>query len=388
MKILLAPDSFKGSLSSIEAIEILKTAAKNIFGEIEIIKLPVADGGEGTVDSFVYAAKGEFKTYAVKGPLLNKVDAKYGLINDGKTAVIEMAEASGLPLVPIEYRNPLEASSFGTGQLINHMLNEGIRDIIIGIGGSATNDGGMGALIALGAKFYDKNGNLLEGKGEDLINVSHIDLSGLNIAIKNAQITVICDVKNPLLGENGATYIYGRQKGADENSLEFLEKGMENYAGIFKKEYGIDIASFEGAGAAGGIGGVLKAVLGAELKPGIEAVLDAVNFDEMLNDCDLVVTGEGQIDGQSVKYGKVPLGIAKRCGAKGVPVGIIVGSMGYGAEGIYEIADSTIITTVNSIMPLDKAMSNAKELFYSAAERLFRGIKIGMIIKENSNENM
>ncbi len=380
MKFLFAPDSFKGSISAIEATKMLTVAAKKTFGKIETIELPVADGGEGTVDSFVIAAGGEYREHIVTGPMGEPSIAKYGIINDGKVAVIEMAQASGLPLVPANMRNPLKATSRGTGELIAHVLDAGITKLIIGIGGSATNDGGMGMLSALGAKFFDIDGNLLYGYGEDLEKVCHIDLTDIHSAIRKASITVICDVINPLLGENGATYIYGRQKGADDLMLARLEAGMDKYAHVFFGEQGINIASPDGAGAAGGMGGALKGVLGAQLKPGIEAVLDAVAFDKMLEGVDLVVTGEGCLDGQSVKFGKVPTGIAKRCSKLGVPVAIIVGGMGEGAENIYDIADVAIMTTINSAMPIEEAMSNAKQLFECAADRLFRSIKMGMNI--------
>jgi len=384
MKFLFAPDSFKGSLSAAEAAEMLDKACKKIFHAAKTILVPVADGGEGTVDSFVTAAKGMYGEYEVTGPLKEMTTAKYGIINNGKTAVIEMAQASGLPLIPAYKRDPLNSTSKGTGELIAHVLDKGINDLIVGIGGSATNDGGMGMLSALGVKFYDKDNNILFGCGKDLIKVTHIDLSGMNEKIKKASITVICDVTNLLLGENGATYIYGPQKGADESALLHLEEGMKNYAKVFYQEHGVDISSFNGAGAAGGMGGVLKGVLEASLKPGIEAVLDAVSFEDLLKDVDLVITGEGFIDSQSVKFGKVPAGVAKRCKRYGIPVAIIAGGMGEGAEEIYDIADTTIMTTINASMPIDKAIENAKPLFMGAAERLFRGIKIGMEISERS----
>lgn len=385
MKFLFAPDSFKGSITALDAAHMLTEVCNKTFGSVETIEVPVADGGEGTVDSLVIAANGIYGTYKVTGPLYEPVDAKFGLINEGKTAVIEMAQASGLPLIPAKKRNPLKATSKGTGELISHILDSGIKDLIIGIGGSATNDGGMGMLIALGAKFYDENNDLLSGCGEDLIKVKNMDISALNDKVRDVKITVICDVTNPLLGENGATYVYGRQKGAAAEKLKKLEEGMKNYAKVFEDECGMDIASFEGAGAAGGMGGALKSVLGATLKPGIEAVLDAVVFDEMIKDVDLVVTGEGYLDSQSVKFGKVPTGIAKRCSKSGVPVAVITGGMGEGAEEIYDIANITIMTTINAAMSIDTAMENATELYKGAAERLFKSIKMGMEIEKKIN---
>lgn len=382
MKIILAPDSFKGSLSAAKAAQILEVACKKVFGKVQTIQMPIADGGEGTTEAFVMATFGGYGECEVTGPLNSSVKARYGMIGGGKTAVIEMAQASGLPLVPVFMRDPMKTTSKGTGELIEHVLMQGADEIIIGIGGSATNDGAMGMLAALGAKFYDEAGEELFGCGKNLIKVRHIDLSEMDEKLKDIKITVICDVNNPLLGENGATYIYGRQKGADDLALLQLEEGMENYANVFLSEHGIDIACFSGAGAAGGMGGALKGILKADLKPGIDAVLDALRFEEELKTADLVVTGEGFLDAQSVKYGKAVAGIAKRCAEHGMPLAIITGGMGEGAEAIYDIADAAIITTINAPMEIGKAMENAEPLFMDASERLFRSIKIGMEIEK------
>ena len=380
MKLLFAPDSFKGTFSSADVIQVLKCAARRHLGtEIEIIEVPIADGGEGTVAAMVASAHGETRTATVTGPLGSKVSAKYGILHDN-TAIIEMAQASGLPLVPMKHRNPLYTGTYGTGELLRNVLNQGVRKIIIGIGGSATNDGGMGMLRALGARFLDAQGSDLPGRGIDLIRVRHIDLDGIMPEALAADIICICDVANPLLGPTGATYIYGPQKGADSHALVALEDGMTHYADCFRSQFGYDIATVPGSGAAGGLGGALRGVLNATLRSGIDVVLETVQFDHLLEGVSLVVTGEGQIDGQSVQYGKAVAGILRRCRAKGVPAAIIAGGMGTQAETIFDMGEASIMTTVNGVMSLEDAMQNAPALLESAADRLFRFIKIGMSI--------
>ena len=378
MKLLFAPDSFKGSFSSTDIIQALRRAAHRHLGtRIEIVEVPIADGGEGTVDALVTATRGEYRTLTVAGPLGAPVTAKYGVLHDD-VAVIEMAQASGLPLAPLERRNPLYTSSYGAGELLRAVLGQGIRSVVMGLGGSATNDGGMGMLRALGARFFDAQGNDLLGRGIDLARVQHIDLDNLMPEALAADITCICDVTNPLLGPAGATYVYGPQKGASGAVLAELEEGMAHYADCFRIQLGCDIGNAPGCGAAGGLGGALRGVLNADLRPGIEVVLDTVQFDRLLEGVSLVVTGEGQIDGQSVRYGKAPTGILRRCQLQGVPVAILVGGMGPEAETIFDIGMASILTTVNAAMSLEDALQNASALLESAADRLFRFIKIGM----------
>ena len=309
MKLLFASDSFKGSLSSQETAEILARAAKEVFGDVTWSSVPVADGGEGTTDAVIAAENGAWIETEVYGPLMEKVTARYGKI-DEKRAVIEMAAASGLPMVPEGRRNPLYTTSYGTGELIRHALDEGFTDISIAIGGSATNDGGMGCARALGVRFLDEDGRELEGRGEDLENVSAIDVSGLDPRVSNAKITVMCDVTNPLCGENGATCTFGAQKGATPEIQARLEAGMVNYRDRIRKQFGIDPDAIEGAGAAGGLGTALMVFLGGEMKSGIETVLDLIGFDRRLEGVDLVVTGEGRTDWQSC-FGKVMQGVGK-----------------------------------------------------------------------------
>lgn len=379
MKFLFASDSFKGTLSSEKIISILEEEAFKVFPDCKAKGVAVADGGEGTVDAVVAATGGSPEYVDVKGPLWEDVKSSYGRLDDNR-AIIEMAKASGLPMVALDKRNPLNTTSYGTGQLINDALSKGYRDITITLGGSATNDGGIGALRALGIKFFDKENNELLGEGKDLCRIADIDISGMNPLIEDADFTVMCDVDNPLLGERGATYTFGMQKGADDEKLSLLESGMKNYANIVAKIKGDDLSSKEGAGAAGGLGFAFLVFLNARLKSGIEAVLDLIDFDKLLEDADICITGEGRIDWQSA-HGKVPSGIGKRCMKKNIPAIAIVGGMGKGADDIYEQGIYSIITTINSAMDIEEALLRADELYRNAACRAFRMLKAGMDIK-------
>nr|MBO2494464.1 glycerate kinase [Clostridia bacterium] len=380
MKIVLAPDSFKGSFSSLEVIEHLEEVARRHFSPLEVVKVPIADGGEGTVDALVTTAKGEYRTVEVMGPLPEmRVKAKYGIIH-GKTAVIEMAQASGLPLIPTGKRDPLNATTYGTGELIRKALDEGIRDFIIGIGGSATNDGGIGAAQALGVKFLDRFGKEVGLGGKQLQHIEKIILDDMDPRIKESTITVICDVSNPLTGPHGATAVYGPQKGVTEETFNILESGMKNYERLIKETTGMDMSKVPGSGAAGGLGAALVAFFGAVLKPGIDTILDYVRFEELIEGADLVITGEGRIDGQSL-YGKVPVGIARRCKSKGVKVIAIVGGMGPGAQKVYDCGIASIMPIVNAPISLDEAIARSQELLKDAADRMFRFIKLGMELK-------
>lgn len=379
MKFLFASDSFKGTLSSEQIIEILQGSAERIFPGCESAGIPVADGGEGTVDAVIAAVGGSRRTAEVHGPLMERVRASYGVFH-GDCAVIEMAAASGLPLVPKEKRNPLYTTTLGTGELLKDALDAGYREIAVAIGGSATNDGGMGAMRALGVRFLDAQGNELTGVGEDLERVADIDVSGLHPAVREAKITVMCDVTNPLTGPDGATYTFGKQKGAAPEILERLEAGMENYASVIHSRLGEDVRSMAGAGAAGGLGAALCVFLHATLKSGIETVLDLIEFDRLLDGVSLVVTGEGRIDWQSA-FGKVPGGVGMRCKRAGIPVVAIVGGMGVGAEQLYEYGIDSIVPTINGAMKLEEALDRAEELYAGAADRMFRMIRAGMQMK-------
>lgn len=376
MKFLFASDSFKGTLSSEKTSELLTKAAKEVFGECECIGVPVADGGEGTTEAVMKAVKGEKIPVSVHGPLMEQREAFFGKIDETK-AILEMAAASGLPFVPEDKRDPGKTTSYGTGELIKAALERGYTDITIAIGGSATNDGGMGCMRALGVKFLDENGAELEGIGADLKKVAHIDCSAMDCRVKDATFTVMCDVTNPLCGKDGATYTFGRQKGATNEILDELEEGMCNYRDVIIREFGVNADNIPGAGAAGGLGAALTVFLKAELKAGIETVLDLIDFDKYLKGVSLVVTGEGMLDWQSC-FGKVVQGVGKRCKKHGVPAVALVGSMGEGAEQIYDYGISSIMTTVNAVRELDEVLEKAGELYYGAAIRMFRLLKIGM----------
>ena len=376
MKLLFASDSFKGSLTSEKTVELLSRAAREVFGDCECSGVPVADGGEGTVEAVIAAEQGEHVTLKVHGPLMEETDSFYGIF-DGDKAVIEMAAASGLPMVPEELRNPLNTTTFGTGELILDALKRGYRDISIAIGGSATNDGGMGCARALGVKFLDHNGNELEGFGRDLAKVAAIDISGLDERVKDSKITVMCDVTNPLCGKNGATWTFGKQKGATPEIQEELEKGMCSYRDVIRETFCIDCDGIPGTGAAGGLGAALMVFLGGEMKSGIETVLDLIRFDERLEGVDLVVTGEGRTDWQSC-FGKVMQGVGMRAKAKGIPVLGLSGSLGKNAMDICDCGISSLMTTVNAPMPLSKALERAEELYYEGALRMFRFVRTGM----------
>lgn len=375
MKIILAPDSFKGSLTSHQVIDGIDKAARKNFEDCEIVRIPIADGGEGTVAAMVEATGGEIHRKTVTGPLGEPIEALYGVIH-GDTAVVEMAAASGLPLVPKESRNIMKATSFGTGELIKEVLEKGFRKVIIAVGGSATNDGGIGAMTALGAEFLDESGNKLEPVGENLEKIFDYTTDGLPASITETEFTVMCDVDNPLVGPFGATYVYGPQKGGTKETLEALEHGMQNYADVLKRKTGTAFHEMPGAGAAGGISAALVAFLGAKLQSGISVVLEASQFEQLLQDADLVITGEGRADSQSAR-GKVLYGIGMKAKTAGVPVMAIVGGMLPGAEALYECGIGSVMVTVNGIMDLEQAIEEAPELLESAADRMFRIMKIG-----------
>ena len=379
MKILLAPDSFKGTMTSIEVIKHLEETAKKHFFPLETVRVPIADGGEGTVDSLVIPTGGEYRKVEVAGPLKGmRIQAKYGVIGK-KTAVIEMAQASGIILVPPDQRDPMTATTYGTGELIKAALDEGIREFLIGIGGSATNDGGIGAAQALGVRFTDERGEEVGPGGRELSRIRKIDLKQLDPRIKESRITVICDVSNPLTGPKGATAVYGPQKGVTADLFGPLEEGMKNYERHIKDTTGMDMSEAPGSGAAGGLGAALVAFMGAVLKPGIDTVLDYVDFEKLLEGVDLVVTGEGRIDGQSV-FGKVPVGVARRSKQKNIPVAVIAGGMGHEAWKVYACGIDSIMPAVSRDMSLEEALSNSEALLRDAADRMFRFIKIGMAI--------
>lgn len=375
MKFLFASDSFKGTLTSRRTAELLAQAAGEIFPGCVCDSIEIADGGEGTADAVLSAADGTKIHMTASGPLMERIPVSYVQL-DNTRAVMEMAAASGLPLVPEGKKDPRETTTYGTGEMIADALSKGFRDISIAIGGSATNDGGMGCMRALGVRFLDDSGRELEGRGKDLIRVRSIDVSGMDPRVKGCTFTVMCDVTNPLCGPSGATYTFGKQKGGTPEMLDELEAGMCNYRDVLLRQFGVDMDTFPGVGAAGGLGAALMVFLNGKLKSGIETVLELTDFDRRLEGVSLVVTGEGAADWQSVS-GKVMQGVGMHCRKFGIPATAVVGSIGPGAEQLYEYGIDSIITTVNGIMPLDEAMERAEELYLDAARRMFRMLRAG-----------
>lgn len=375
MKIIIAPDSFKGSLTAQEAAKNIKIGIERVYKDIEIQCVPMADGGEGTVQSLVDATGGRILRAKVKGPLLHEVDAFYGILGDGKTAVIEMAAASGLLLIAEEQRNPMLTTTYGTGELIKYAMDMGCREIIIGIGGSATNDGGFGMAKALGARFLDDESNDIGYGGGSLSKLRKIDLSEMDSRLKECKIIAACDVDNPLCGPKGATYIFGPQKGAQDEMLEILDRGLAHYADIIKATLNIDIKEFPGAGAAGGLGGGLMAFLNVKLQRGIDIVIERVKLEQTIKGADLVITGEGMMDYQT-QFGKTPYGVAKIAKKYNIPVVALVGQIGKDAKVLYDIGIDSIFTLVDGPMSLEHAMNNSAELLQTAAERMIRLYKI------------
>ena len=370
---LFASDSFKGTLSCQDTIRMLTQAAKQVFPDSVCEGVPVADGGEGTVDAVLAAEGGERVRVTVHDPLMREREVFYGVI-DHERVVIEMSAASGLPLVPSEQRNPLLTTSYGTGEMIRDALDRGIRDISVAIGGSATNDGGMGCLSALGIRFLDRDGNSLEGRGENLERVCSIDQKELDPRVKESKITVMCDVTNPLTGPTGATMTYGKQKGGTPEILERLEAGMIKFRNVVLRETGVDADGIPGSGAAGGLGAALAIFLGGRMRSGIETVLDLVHFQERLSGVDLVITGEGCAARQSC-YGKVVQGVGQQAKALHIPVIGLCGSLGEGYRELFHYGITTLMTTVITPIPLEEAMNRAEELYYEGAVRLFEMVR-------------
>lgn len=378
MNIIIAPDSFKESLSSFEVAKAFESGFKEVIPEANFTKIPIADGGEGTVKALVMATGGQIISTNVIGPLGNEVESFYGVCGDGKTVVIEMAASSGLDLVPKEFRNPLVTTSFGTGQLIKTALDEGFRKFIIGIGGSATNDAGAGMLQALGVKLLDNNGEEIGYGGGSLAKLSTIDLSEIDSRINESTIDVACDVTNPLTGPTGASAVFGPQKGASPQMVEVLDKCLKHFANKVLSDLNKDFENDNGAGAAGGMGYALKGFLNAKLLPGVEIVIEQTNLRELVKDANLVITGEGRIDGQSI-FGKAPVGIAKVAKENGVPVIAIAGSLGSDAKVVREHGINAVFSIVNGPCTLEDALENAQENVKSTARNIAEVIRLSNI---------
>jgi len=380
MKIVVAPDSFKGSISAKDAALSIKRGIIKAYKDIDVVCVPMADGGEGTVQPMVDATGGKIIYTKVQGPMLREVGAFYGILGDGKTAVIEMAAASGLPLVSGYEKDPRIASTYGTGELIRHALDEGCERIIMGLGGSATNDGGQGMAKALGVKFLDKQGRDVGCGGGSLDKLHSIDVSGMDKRIKNCEVILACDVENPLCGPTGATYVFGPQKGAKDGLLEILDKNLAHYANIINSALDIDIKDYPGAGAAGGLGGGALAFLKAKMRKGVEIVIEMVGLDEHVKDADLVITGEGMMDYQT-QFGKTPFGVAKAAKKHDVPVIALVGKIGKGADALYDLGIDSIFSIVDGPMTLEDAMMNGEKLLEDTAERVMRFYRIKGVLQ-------
>ncbi len=354
MKILLAPDKFRGSLDAPQVCEAMTEGIHMVSSEIEVVSLPMADGGEGTLDLLLWYSGGKKQMTKVQDPLGREIDAEYGLSADGKTAFIEMAMASGLRLLKLEERNPLKTSTFGTGELIKLVSESGVENIILGIGGSATTDAGIGMAAALGWQFLDENGKELSPIGENLIKVKKIQ-SPVSNPQSPISINVACDVTNPLFGENGAAYVYGPQKGADKQALEQLDKGLQNIANVFKQDFGKDYAQIAGTGAAGGLGFGTMAFLNAELKEGVKLLLDFCDFDKNLKEVNLIITGEGKIDNQTLQ-GKLIKGITDRATHAKIPIAAICGTLDVSPQELQEIGIKYATSILNRPMNLEDAL--------------------------------
>lgn len=375
MKIVLAPDSFKESMTAKEACIAMENGIRRVLKDVECVHVPMADGGEGTMDSLVDATLGEKYTVCVIGPLGEKVNARFGVLGDKKTAIIEIAEASGLHLVPLEKRNPLITTTFGTGELIKAALDKGVRKLIVGLGGSATNDGGVGMLQALGASFKDSQGKELGFGGGALKELNSIDVTNLDRRLSKVEIEVACDVKNPLTGDTGASKVFGPQKGANLKMVEILDKNLSILADKVKQSFGKEINNVEGAGAAGGLGAALIGFCNVKVQSGINLVIKYSELEEKLNNADLILTGEGSIDFQT-KFGKTPIGVATLAKKYEIPVIAFAGKIGDDIDELYELGINSVIGIVPGVVSLEKALEAGK---YNLAKSVENAIRIYII---------
>lgn len=351
-KAVIIPDSFKGTLSSLRICELMRGCIEELFPGCETVSIPVADGGEGSVEAFLEAVGGRRVEVQVTGPWFEPCTAHYGLLRDGGTAVLEMAAAAGLPMVG-ERRDPSRTTTYGLGELLLHAVENGARRIILGLGGSATNDGGCGAAAAAGVRFLDRDGRAFVPVGGTPRDIAGIDMTGLDPRLRGIELTAMCDIDNPLFGENGAAYVFGPQKGADEAMVRELDEGLRHLAGVIRRDTGADVSLLPGSGAAGGMGAGMAAFFGAQLRSGIETVLDVTGFDSAAAGADYIFTGEGKLDSQSLR-GKVVIGVARRTAKLGVPVIAIVGGADYGAEAAWAEGVTAVFTT--NRLPQDFAL--------------------------------
>ena len=376
--IVLAPDSFKESMTAKEVCEAMERGIRKANSQIRCIHVPMADGGEGTMQSLVDATGGRVYSKEVVGPLGNNVVAEYGILGNGEIGVIEMASASGIHLVDSEKRNPLITTTFGTGQLIKACLDKGVKKLLIGIGGSATNDGGAGFIQALGGRLLDENGDDLSYGGGALAKLHTIDLSNLDERLKYVSVEVACDVNNPLCGKEGASYVFGPQKGATREMIEILDQNLSHYAEVIKEQLGKDVISKAGAGAAGGLGARLMAFLDVKLKSGIEMVIEYANLEEKVRDADMVWTGEGSIDFQT-QYGKTPLGVAMIAKKYNKPVIALAGRVGNDIDVLYDKGIDAIFGIMRGVTSIEEALVKGPENVEKTSENIIRLLNISCI---------
>ena len=377
-KFVLAPDSFKESMTAKEVCEAMERGIRKANSQIRCIHVPMADGGEGTMQSLVDATGGRVYSKEVVGPLGNNVVAEYGILGNGEIGVIEMASASGIHLVDSEKRNPLITTTFGTGQLIKACLDKGVKKLLIGIGGSATNDGGAGFIQALGGRLLDENGDDLSYGGGALAKLHTIDLSNLDERLKYVSVEVACDVNNPLCGKEGASYVFGPQKGATREMIEILDQNLSHYAEVIKEQLGKDVISKAGAGAAGGLGAGLMAFLDVKLKSGIEMVIEYANLEEKVRDADMVWTGEGSIDFQT-QYGKTPLGVAMIAKKYNKPVIALAGRVGNDIDVLYDKGIDAIFGIMRGVTSIEEALVKGPENVEKTSENIIRLLNISCI---------
>ena len=375
MRIVVAPNAFKGSLTALEAAEAIAQGVLSVARDAEISLVPIADGGDGTVEALVEATHGERRLVRVRGPLSEPVDAEYGLISGGKTAVIEMAKAAGLALLPPDRRDPRLTTTYGVGQLIQHAYDLGARHFVIGIGGSATNDGGAGMAQALGYHLLDESGRELPAGGLALQRLARIHVGGVHGNWKDARVEVACDVSNPLTGPQGASVIYGPQKGATPAMVAELDAALERLAQVIHRDLGVDVEGIPGAGAAGGLGAGLVAFTGARLAPGAEMVMEALAFDQRLSGASLVITGEGRLDSQTARFGKGPAAVARHARNAGIPVIGIGGSVADETE--LALLFNGVESSITEPMTLEAAMRDARDRLGMAAARALRNLLTG-----------
>ncbi|MGM0875808.1 MAG: glycerate kinase [Bacillota bacterium] len=376
MKVLIAIDSFKGSISSIDGSKAISLGIKDIYQDAEIVTLPLADGGEGTVEALVQATSGRLLKIGVTGPINEKVDAVYGILGDGKTAVIEVAAACGLPLVPFTKRNPLITTTYGVGEIICDAIENGCREFIIGLGGSSTNDAGVGMLQALGFSFLNKENVEVGLGGQELRNIKKISVANVNPQLKECTFRIACDVNNPLYGPSGATHVFGPQKGATAEMITKLDLGLENFAYVVQKELDKDIQAINGAGAAGGLGAAFAGFLHANLQSGIELVLEIIRMAENIQGVDFVITGEGKLDGQT-SMGKAPLGVAQLAQKHQIPVIALAGGISEETSTLNKMGITSYFSILNGPMSLEQAMDPqiAFDNLRGTVNQLFRLIK-------------